>query len=162
MMPRTTNVPKLVAMVLGCEATGVVTGIATRDGLGRWYPTLNKPPFNPPDGIFGPVWTTLFAMMGGALYLVSQAEPEDRRVVRLAKVLFGLQLGLNALWSLIFFGRRSPLGALIEIVFLWLAILATTLAFQRVSRTAALLMLPYLLWVSFAALLNFEIWRRNR
>ena len=156
------RLPKLIAMVLVCEAAGGLGAIATSKSVSTWYPTLEKPSFNPPDWIFGPVWTTLYALMGVALYRVSEAQEGEPGVVRMAQVLFGLQLGLNTLWSFLFFGRRSPLAALIEIVALWIAILATTLAFWRISRGAALLLLPYLAWVSFAAVLNFELWRRNR
>ncbi len=161
-MQQTIHLPKLVALILGCEAAGAITGVATREGIETWYRTIKKPAFTPPDAVFGPVWTLLYGLMGTALYIVLQTSPADRRVLRLAKVLFGLQLGLNTLWSLIFFGRRSPLGALVEIVFLWIAIVATMLAFWKVSRPASLLLLPYLLWVSFAAALNLEIWRLNR
>lgn len=153
---------KLAAMVVGCEAAGVIGAMATTDALKTWYPGLKKPSFNPPNAVFGPVWTLLYGLMGIALYLVSQPNPGNRRVVRLAQLVFGLQLGLNMLWSFLFFGRRSPLLALIEIVFLWLAIVLTVLAFAKVSRPAALLLLPYLFWTSFAAALNFSIWRLNR
>ena len=161
-MEQTIHLPKLVALILGCEAAGAITAIATREGITTWYRTLKKPALTPPDGVFGPVWTLLYGLMGVALYRVVQTSPARRRVARLAKVVFVLQLGLNMLWSFIFFGRRSPLGALIEIVFLWIAIVATMLAFWKVSRLASLLLLPYLLWVSFAAALNLQIWRLNR
>lgn len=156
------NVPRLLAAIVGCEAIGIIGGLYTRDGVEQWYPKLKKPAFNPPGWIFGPVWTLLYALMGAALYLAARDGDPDRDATRLGKFFFGLQLALNGLWSFIFFRRRSPLYALVEIAFLWLAILLTVLAFARVSRRAALLLLPYLLWVSFAALLNFEIWRLNR
>ncbi len=161
-MEQTIHLPKLVALILGCEAAGAISGIATREGIETWYRTIKKPSFTPPDAVFGPVWTLLYGLMGTALYFVVQTSPAGRGVARLAKVLFVLQLGLNMLWSFIFFGRRSPLGALIEIVLLWIAIVATVLAFWKVSRLASLLLLPYLLWVSFAAALNLQIWRLNR
>jgi len=113
--------------------------------------------------VFAPVWTLLYAMMGLSLYLASQRHTEeDGSVWRASRVLFGTQLALNALWSYVFFGRRAPGWALLEILFLWVAITATMLAFFKISRTAALLLLPYLLWSSFAVVLNHSIWRLNR
>ena len=152
---------KLIGSVLLCEAAGGIGSIFTRDSVEDWYPKLEKPSFTPPGWIFGPVWTLLFALMGISLYVVSQ-QREEGGAPRTSHVLFGIQLVLNVLWSYLFFGRRSPGWALVEIVFLWAAIAATTGAFWRVSRTAALLLLPYLLWTSFAALLNYEIWCLNR
>ena len=152
----------LLGAVVGTNAAGGLAGIATADAIKTWYTTLEKPPFNPPSGVFGPVWTLLYTLMGIALYLVSTGKGVDRGAVRLAQILYGLQLGLNLAWTLIFFGLRSPLGALVEIVFLWLAILVTIAAFWRVSRPAALLLVPYLAWTSFAAILNLELWRLNR
>jgi translocator protein len=109
------------------------------------------------------VWTLLYAMIGLSLYLASQhSREEDDRVWQASRVLFGTQLALNVLWSYVFFGRRAPGWALVEIVFLWVAITATIVAFLKISRSAALLLLPYLLWTSFAAVLNHSIWRLNR
>src|SRR5215208_1503235 len=139
------SIPKLVGSVLLCEAAGAAGSIYTYEAVRDWYPTLQKPSFTPPSWIFGPVWTLLFALMGISLYAVSQ-QSEEGGAPRTSHVLFGIQLGLNVLWSYLFFGRRSPGWALVEIVFLWAAIAATTGAFWRVSRTAALLLLPYLLW----------------
>jgi tryptophan-rich sensory protein len=147
--------------VLLCEAAGVVGSVFTRDSLRDWYPTLQKPSFTPPDWVFGPVWTVLYAMMGVSLYLASRQREEDAAVGSAARLLFAVQLMLNALWTYIFFGRRSPGWALVEIMLLWVAIASTALSFSRVSRTAALLLLPYLLWTSFATVLNYEIWRLN-
>ena len=161
-MRQAVHVPKLVALVLGCETVGAIGALVTTRSVTTWYPTLKKPAFTPPASVFGPVWTLLYALMGVSVYLVSEHEGAARRVVRVARLLFAMQLGLNLLWSFIFFGRRSLLAALVEIAVLWVAILATMLAFARVSLAAALLMLPYLCWVSFAALLNFAIWRLNR
>jgi translocator protein len=157
------SIPKLVGSILLCEATGVASSIFTRDGVRDWYPTLEKPSFTPPSWVFGPAWTALYAAMGISLYLASQRRgEEDEGLWRAARALFGVQLGLNALWSYVFFGRRAPGWALVEIVFLWLAIAATTGAFFRISRRAGLLLVPYLLWASFATLLNHSIWRLNR
>jgi benzodiazapine receptor len=149
---RSVAIPLLVG-----RAGAAVTGPT----VSSWYPTLAKPDFTPPGWVFGPVWTTLYLLMGTAEYLVSRRGVEigERRTARVA---YGLQLGLNALWSLLFFGLKSPRAALIEIGLLWLAIVLTIVAFARISKRAALLLVPYLLWVSFAAILNGEIWRLNR
>ena len=155
------SVPKLVGSVLLCEAAGGIGSIFTLDGLKEWYPNLEKPSFTPPGWVFGPVWTLLYALMGASFYAAERQQEEGSDEVRASRVLFGIQLVLNALWSYVFFGRRAPGWALVEIGFLWAAILATIVAFSRVSKTAALLMLPYLLWTSFATLLNYEVWRLN-
>jgi tryptophan-rich sensory protein len=155
------NLPRLVATIAACQAAGAIGTIATRNAFDAWYPALNKPPFNPPNWIFGPAWTVLYTLMGVALDRVSRQDGMPGEV-RLAQTIFGIQLALNALWSLLFFGARSPLAALIEIVLLWIAIVATIVAFARISKLAALLLIPYLLWVTFATVLNAEIWRRNR
>jgi tryptophan-rich sensory protein len=159
------SIPRLLGPVLACEAAGAVGAISTSQGVNDWYPNIEKPSFTPPGWLFGPVWTTLYAMMGVAYYLAAQREARDGEtgdVRRSARTLFWTQLALNTLWSYVFFGRRRPGWALVEIVFLWSAIAATTAAFYKLSRAAALLMVPYLLWTSFAAALNFSIWRLNR
>ncbi len=134
--------------------------VATDTSVNDWYRTLAKPSFNPPAWVFGPVWTTLFALMGIAAFLVWKKGLE-RKSVKIALSIFVGQLVLNTLWSIIFFGLHSPGGALVEIVFLWLAILATIIAFARVSKPAAWLLLPYILWVSFAIYLNYALWTLN-
>lgn len=151
----------LVGSVLLCEAAGVVGNVFARNEVRGWYPTLHKPSFTPPGWVFGPVWTLLYAMMGVSLYLASRQREEDGTVGAASRVLFAVQLILNTLWTYIFFGRRAPGWALVEIVFLWVAVLFTTLSFSKVSTTAALLLVPYLLWTSFAAVLNYSIWRLN-
>ncbi len=123
---------------------------------GEWYAALQRPSWHPPDWVFGPVWTVLYLMMGVAAWLVWR---EKGWVPALT--LFLMQLGLNAAWTWIFFGLRRPGLALIEIGVLWLAIFAALIAFWRVRPIAGALLLPYLAWVSFAILLNFELWRRN-
>lgn len=154
------EVPRFAGSLLLPILAGGVGGVATSKSVNTWYRTLNKPSFNPPGWIFGPVWSTLYLMMGIAHYLVLREEAEPR-LARPARIFYGIQLILNTLWSLLFFGRRSPLAALVEIVFLWVAILMTIITFARVSRKAALLLLPYLLWVSFASILNGAVWRLN-
>jgi tryptophan-rich sensory protein len=128
-------------------------------GIARWV-IGSVPAFNPPSGIFAPVWTLLYALMGVALSLTWRRRPLDARAAPALR-LFTLQLLLNALWSVIFFGLKSPRSAFIEIVVLWAAIILTIRAMYRVSRLGAVLLLPYLLWVSFAGLLNLAIWRLN-
>ncbi len=155
------QIGKMLGLVVGTEVVGIRGGLWTAQSVKTWYPTLEKPPFRPPNWVFGPVWTTLYAMMAYAMYTVSERKDVEPTVLRAAKVLWGVQLVLNLMWSYLFFGRRSPLAGLVEIVMLWVAIVATIVAFAKVSRSAALLMVPYLLWVSFASFLTFEIWRRN-
>ena len=138
---------------------GLAGGLATASSVGTWYVTLEKPSWTPPDGLFGPVWTALYIMMGIAAWLVWRRADEGRASLPL--LLFALQLLLNAGWSLLFFGFRSPGLALADIALLWLAIAATLWAFARVRGWAALLLAPYLAWVSFAAALNLAIWRMN-
>ena len=156
------SIPKLVGSVLLCEAAGGIGSIFTRDSLEDWYPKLEKPSFTPPSWVFGPAWTLLYALMGASLYVASRQQGENGSRVQTSRGLFGIQLVLNVLWSYVFFKRRSPGWAVIEIGFLWAAIVATTLSFWKLSKTAALLLLPYLLWTSFALLLNYEIWRLDR
>lgn len=139
---------------------GAIGGIATSSSVGSWYATLNKPAFNPPGAVFGPVWTALYILMALAAWRVWRA-PAGDAPRRRALVLYGVQLALNLAWSLIFFGLRRPDLALLEIVVLLIAIIATTAAFARVDRPAAWMMAPYIAWVSFATLLTFSIWRLN-
>ncbi|NTW51255.1 MAG: tryptophan-rich sensory protein [Chlorobiaceae bacterium] len=128
---------------------------------GSWYyTTLVKPPWNPPDWLFPPVWTLLFVLMGVALSLVLEAGI-DKKEVKQAILLFGLQLFLNLGWSASFFGMRSPLAGFVEILILWLFIVMTIVTFSKVSKPAAFCLVPYLLWVSFASFLNFVILRLN-
>lgn len=151
---------KLAIALIIPQLAGGIGALFTTPSIASWYGTIVKPSFNPPSWIFGPVWTTLFVLMGVALYLVWQ-QGAMRPQVRRALTIFGAQLVLNTLWSILFFGLHSPGAALIEIVFLWFAIVATIFAFTKISKTAAWLLAPYLAWVSFAAFLNFTIWRLN-
>lgn len=127
---------------------------------GEWYATLKKPSWNPPGWIFGPVWSALYTMMAVAAWLVWQRGGFVAQRRPLA--LFLAQLGLNALWTPLFFGLHRPGLAFAEILLLWVAIAATLAAFRRVNQATVWLLAPYLLWVSFAAVLNFELWRLNR
>lgn len=135
---------------------GIIGSLFTTPAIPTWYLALQKPSIAPPNWIFGPVWTTLYLLMGISLYLVSKAGLGSINVRR-SLVMFSIQLALNVLWSYLFFGLRSPRLGLIEIIAMWVAILITMVFFQRVSRAAALLLVPYLLWVSFASYLNYLI-----
>jgi len=145
---------------LVCLFAGLIGSFFTIDSIATWYTTLQKPGFNPPNWVFGPVWTTLYTLMGISAYLVWM-KGWDKKEVRVALWVFILQLVLNTMWSIIFFGAKELFSAFVEIVFLWLAIVFTIFLFNRISRNAALLMVPYLLWVSFAAFLNYSIWQLN-
>jgi tryptophan-rich sensory protein len=147
---------KLIVSLAIPQLAGLVGSVFTASALKSWYVELAKPALNPPSWIFGPVWTTLFVLMGIALYLVWKKLPTNKHA-KTGLVLFGVQLGLNVLWSVLFFGLRSPGIAFIEIVFLWLAILATIVSFAKVSKKAAWMLVPYILWVSFASYLNYSI-----
>ncbi len=150
----------LVAFLAACFLVAGISSTFSLAAIPHWYAALNKPLFNPPNAIFGPVWTLLYALMAIAVWLVWKT-PGKSALRTAALRIFWLQLFLNFAWSWIFFRQHQLAGALLEIVVLWLAILAVTLLFLRVNRTAAWLMLPYLAWVAFAALLNFAIWRLN-
>ncbi|MBI2484130.1 tryptophan-rich sensory protein [Candidatus Uhrbacteria bacterium] len=154
------NTLKLIIAIVVSELAGIIGWVFTTPSIAGWYAGLVKPALNPPAWVFGPVWTTLFVLMGVAAFLVWK-KGLDRRDVKIALGIFVGQLILNTLWSIIFFGLHSPGGALIEIVFLWLAILATIVAFDKISKSAAWLLAPYILWVSFAMYLNYAIWTLN-
>lgn len=149
-----------VSLVLPLLA-GAIGSVFTAKSVGTWYVTLQKPSFNPPGAVFGPVWAALYIMMGIALFLVWR-HGMAAASVRLGLAVFAVQLVLNALWSFAFFGARSPLAGAVVIAALWIAILANIVVFSRVSSWAALLLVPYILWVSFAAVLNFSIYFLNR
>jgi translocator protein len=142
-------------------AVGGVSSILTMDGLRLWYRTIERPDWNPPNWVFGPVWTTLYLMMGLALVQVVRSD-RDRLARQIGLGLFALQLLLNFGWSWIFFTNHDLGGALIEILALWLAIAATIAAFALVRRSAAALLVPYLAWTTFAAILTAAIWQMNR
>jgi benzodiazapine receptor len=149
----------LVLLVGICLGIGGLGGAVTVSNLTDWYPTLNKPSFNPPNGVFRPVWTTLFVMMGVAAWRVWRAA--DRDTARFPLALFALQLAVNLGWSIAFFGLRSPGLAVAVILVLDFLVLATALAFRRIDGLAAMLLVPYLAWIGFATVLNIAIWRLN-
>ncbi len=151
------NLAKLLISIIGVQAVAFLGSLFTRSSVSTWYMTLPKPSFNPPSWVFGPVWTILFLMMAVAAYLIWKKGWKHREV-RVALYVFLGQLVLNLLWSVLFFGLHSPLAALYEIIILWLAILMTIRVFYPLSKTAAYLLIPYILWVTFASVLNFAIW----
>ena len=146
----------LAFFILVAEAAGLV-GSFFVGSTGSWYATLNLPTFNPPNWLFGPVWTALYALMGTAAYLVWRQRESGRTALRI----YWTQLAVNAVWTSLFFGLHSPALALADILLLLVLIIGTMIAFARVSRTAAILLLPYLAWVIFAAYLNYAIWALN-
>ncbi len=147
---------KILIAVVVCVAVGSLSGIATNHAIEGWYTTINKPSFNPPNWIFGPVWTLLYILMGIAAGLVWKAG-WDRKDVQIALGIFAVQLALNAMWSVIFFVGESPLWALVEILVLLAFIILTIVKFKPINSTAAYLLIPYVLWVSFATILTASI-----
>ena len=143
-----------------CQVAGFLGSLFTTPAIPTWYATLKKPFFNPPNWIFSPVWISLFILMGISLFLIWRNPGHPK--FKTALIFFFVQLILNIFWSVAFFGLRLPLLGLIDIILLWIAILLTIQNSLKVSKMAGLLLLPYLLWVSFAALLNFSLWFLNR
>ena len=144
---------KLIISLIVCQLAGAIGSVFTVSSVGSWYSGLAKPFFNPPSWLFGPVWTILYLLMGISLYLVWTKKLKSKT----ALYIFGVQLVLNTLWSIFFFGLQQPLLAFIEIIFLWIMIMLTIIYFYKISKTAAYLLIPYILWVSFAAVLNIAI-----
>lgn len=149
----------LIVAIALCLGAGGLGAIATTPEIDGWYKTIEKPSWNPPGYVFGPVWTMLYVMMAVAAWLVWK--PAGFKAAKLPLALFAVQLLLNVAWSWIFFHFHQLGWAFAEIVVLWLAIVATTITFFRRSKIAGSLMVPYLIWVSFASLLNFAIWQLN-
>ncbi len=161
------NTFKLIIAIVVSELVGVIGSFFTVSVIPNWYSTLVKPALNPPAWVFGPVWTILYALMGISLFLIWKQHSnilENVRMLRIWRIgvaAFFVQLFLNAIWSIIFFGLQNPGWALVDIVLLWLAIVWTMVVFYKISKPAAYLLLPYFLWVSFASYLNFAIWFLN-
>jgi len=158
---RTSKILKLMTAILFCQVVGVVGSLFTYPSIQTWYATVRKPDFTPPNWVFAPVWIILFVLMGISAYLIWIKGLENKNI-RIALLIFGIQLVLNGLWSFLFFGLQSPLYAFFEVIILWLVILLTITKFSKISKTAGLLLIPYIIWVSFAAILNFYIVRLNR
>ncbi len=157
---KASELPRLVLSIMICQAAGIIGSIFTSSSVSTWYTTLTKPEFTPPGSVISAVWLVLFTLMGISLFLVWR-EGLSRQEVKSALVIFAAQLIVNVLWSGAFFGLRSPLAGMIVIAVLWALILLTIAKFWSISKTAALLLVPYILWVSFAAFLNYSIWRLN-
>jgi len=151
--------PKIIVCIVICAGLGALSGFSTVDAINGWYQTLRKPAWNPPNNVFGPVWTFLYILMGISAALVWDSRNNRKKQ---ALVVFLIQFILNLLWTYIFFGRQDILLALADIVALWVMIIITIIYFYRINRIAAVLLFPYLLWVSFATVLNYAIYILNR
>jgi len=151
---------KLVAMIIICQLAGIIGSFLTRSSIQNWYYYLTKPSFSPPNWLFAPAWITLYLLMGISAFLIWR-EGLNTPGVKNALIIFAIQLILNALWSPVFFGLRSPIAGLIIIVILWIAILITLLTFIKISTIAGVLLIPYIVWISFAAVLNYSIYILN-
>ena len=151
---------KLIASIIICQSAGLIGSIFTTPAISTWYATLDKPPFTPPNWLFAPAWITLYLLMAVSASIVWQ-RGLGSRPVRTSLVIFLIQLILNALWSVVFFGLQSPLYGIIVIVALWIVILLTIIKFFRLSTLAGVLLLPYIGWVTFAATLNVSIFILN-
>ena len=154
------NTAKLIIAILIPLVVGFTSGFFTAGNVTGWYQTIQKPSWNPPSWIFGPVWTTLYILIGIALFLVWRSDVAES-VKNTAIILFAVQLVFNFFWSLIFFEMHEPGWAFAEIVVMWVLILLTIFSFGKVSSLAAWLLVPYISWVSFASILNYTIWRLN-
>ncbi|MCI0470546.1 MAG: tryptophan-rich sensory protein [Candidatus Aminicenantes bacterium] len=155
------NIKKLIVSIIICQLAGIIGGLFTSQTIPTWYQTIKKPAFTPPNWIFGPVWTLLYLLMGIALYLVwKSAAPGKAKA--LAVFFFFAQLALNVLWSFLFFFLKNPLAGFIDIIVLWISILVTILLFYPLSKVGSLLLVPYILWVTFASVLNYFLWQLNR
>lgn len=155
----TSSILKLIVSLALPLAVGAISGLFTSNAISEWYTTLNRPSFNPPNWLFGPVWTTLYILMGISLYMVWTLEPGKER--NMALVAFGVQLVLNFGWSFFFFYFKTIGFALIEIVALWSSIVLMLVLFYRIKPMAAYINIPYLLWVSFATILNAAYYKLN-
>lgn len=156
---------KLVISLIVSLAAGAIGSVFTAGSVDTWYQTLAKPTLNPPSWVFGPVWTVLYILIGIALFLIWQKVEnsfyKNNKKTKTALRAFAVQLFLNTTWSIIFFGLQNPGAALVNIILLWLAIVWTMFTFHKVSKPAAWLLTPYILWVSFATYLNYSIWLLN-
>jgi len=148
----------LISFIIICNLIGALGAIWTSSD-GAWYKGIKKPSFNPPSWVFGPVWTLLFTLMGISLYLVWTSPSSKIRIIAL--ILFAVQFLFNVAWSYLFFGINKPLWAFVEILILIGFILATIIYFFKVNKLSGYLLIPYILWVSFASFLNYSIWKLN-
>ena len=151
---------RLILSIIICQMAGIIGSIFTAGSVTSWYPTLVKPSFSPPGFYIGLIWIVLFTLMGISLFLIWRETPSNQSA-KMALYFFAAQLIVNVLWSVAFFGMRSPISGLVVIAFLWVLILITIIKFWPINRTAAILLIPYIIWVSIAAYLNYSIWRLN-
>ncbi len=149
----------LILFILICQSVGIIGATFTMSSLDNWYRTIQKPSWNPPDWIFGPVWTTLYAIMGFSMWTIWKNRATQK--ISWCIIIFIIQLLLNGIWTPLFFGLKNPALALIDIMFLFSAIIATIIIFYKVNRLASLILIPYLLWVGFATILNYHLWKLN-
>ena len=150
----------LILSIVICQMAGIIGSIFTASSVARWYPTLVKPSFTPPGSYIGLIWIILFTLMGISLFLIWREIPGNP-AARIALYFFAAQLIVNVLWNVAFFGMRSPASGFIVIIVLWILILITTVKFWPINKTAALLLIPYIVWVSVAAYLNYLLWILN-
>jgi translocator protein len=155
------DILKIIAAIVICEGAGVIGAIFTTPAIPSWYKKLKKPGFTPPNSVFGPIWITLYLLMAVALFLVWR-EGFSHPEVTTAYIVFFVQLALNILWSVVFFGLKSLSGGLILIIILWVMILVNIILFFGISAAAGILLIPYIIWVSIASNLNLQVWRLNR
>lgn len=152
---------KFIISILICQSAGFLGSIFTTPKIATWYQDIVKPSFNPPNYLFGPVWTILFVLMGISLYIIWTSKYKNKAYKKEVIIIFAIQLIINIFWSVLFFRLESPMLAFFEIIALWIAILATIIGFYKISKIASLILIPYILWVSFASVLNFFIWKLN-
>ena len=152
---------KLAVSLTICLSAGAIGSVFTSSSVDSWYRTLNKPPFNPPSWLFAPVWTALYIMMGISLFLAWSSRSTQRNKKNIALSFFAVQILLNIMWSALFFGLQNPFLAFVEIILLWIAIIITIALFRKISALAGYLLVPYFLWVTFAAILNYSIFILN-
>lgn len=151
------NILQVLSAIVLCQAAGMIGSLFTSSAIPNWYAALQKPWFTPPSWVFAPVWITLYTLMGISFYLVCKKRPRNKLPI----YIFLIQLALNALWSYLFFGLHNPFYALIEIVLLNIAILATIILFYKVDKRASYLLIPYIVWTTIATFLNYYIWVLN-
>ncbi|MDD1757747.1 MAG: tryptophan-rich sensory protein [Methanotrichaceae archaeon] len=151
---------RLILSIVICQMAGIIGSIFMASSVASWYPTLVKPSFTPPGSYIGLIWIVLFTLMGISLFLIWRETPGNS-AVRIALYFFAAQLIVNVLWNVAFFSLQSPISGVIVIFVLWILILITIIKFWPINRTAALLLIPYIVWVSIAAYLTYSIWRLN-
>lgn len=154
------NLKNLVIAIMLCQLAGIIGSVFTSPSIPTWYASLVKPGFSPPNWLFGPVWISLYALMGISAYLIYEKGIKKKKI-KTAIYIFAFQLVLNSIWSILFFGLHNPFLAFIEIIILWSAIILTIKRFYEINKTAAYLLIPYILWVSFAAVLNYYLYILN-